>query len=409
VIDGLEDSEDYRGFEAAVIADYDAETAVERELVLRLASLLWRLRRIIAIETDLFAIQAEILRDRRNAVATVHGELADRAPEVLMPTEGDHLRCSRPALSPRELTYCFLRARPPPLRSDCFAFPPDFPVAEGPPFICRVIFDKMQGGRPISLLESHCAVESWKNFSLSKEQGEAKRDCREKWGTAGFAKKEADPGITERTVTEERSPPRSLGDAKPDSGKTPTGPAHALGGRMPFWPLSSATGWRRLAAPGPRRALVPREACIGLLLPASAGGGKAAADPGGEKYPAIGGWLFSRRWSVAVPTPATFNPPVVNPNAGIHGTHGQPEDRGPGPRSFGATRNRTPAKLQRSAQALGAHPARPLSPAMGWRRASPRRAAKGITLRGLVASHNRPPRLTAGCRDSLSCASSRSR
>jgi hypothetical protein len=39
VIDGLEDSEDYRGFEAAVIADYDAETAVERELVLRLASL----------------------------------------------------------------------------------------------------------------------------------------------------------------------------------------------------------------------------------------------------------------------------------------------------------------------------------------------------------------------------------
>jgi hypothetical protein len=53
VIDGLEDSEDYRGFEAAVIADYEAETAVERELVLRLASLLWRLRRIIAIETDL--------------------------------------------------------------------------------------------------------------------------------------------------------------------------------------------------------------------------------------------------------------------------------------------------------------------------------------------------------------------
>jgi hypothetical protein len=46
VIDGLEDSEDYLGFEAAIIADYDAETAVERELVLRLASLLWRLRRI---------------------------------------------------------------------------------------------------------------------------------------------------------------------------------------------------------------------------------------------------------------------------------------------------------------------------------------------------------------------------
>src|ERR1700693_5925122 len=80
VIDGLEDGEDYRGFEAAIVADYDAETAVERELVLRLASLLWRLRRIIAIETDLFQIQAEILRDRRHAVATLHGKLPDQVP-----------------------------------------------------------------------------------------------------------------------------------------------------------------------------------------------------------------------------------------------------------------------------------------------------------------------------------------
>jgi hypothetical protein len=109
VIDGLEDSEDYRGFEAAVIADYDAETAVERELVLRLASLLWRLRRIIAIETDLFQIQAEILRDRRKAMTTVHGNLSNQAPEVLTLAEADRLGCNGPALSPRELTYCFLR------------------------------------------------------------------------------------------------------------------------------------------------------------------------------------------------------------------------------------------------------------------------------------------------------------
>jgi hypothetical protein len=65
VIENVEDIEDYRAFEAAVIADYDAQTAVERELVLRLASLLWRLRRSTAIETDLLRIQAEILRDRR--------------------------------------------------------------------------------------------------------------------------------------------------------------------------------------------------------------------------------------------------------------------------------------------------------------------------------------------------------
>jgi hypothetical protein len=56
VIEGLEDPEDYEAFEASIIADYDAHTAVERELVLRLASLLWRIRRATAIETDLLRI-----------------------------------------------------------------------------------------------------------------------------------------------------------------------------------------------------------------------------------------------------------------------------------------------------------------------------------------------------------------
>jgi len=63
VIDPLEDTEDYEAFELSVTSDFDAQTAVERELVLRLASLLWRLRRATAIETGLLQIQAEILRD----------------------------------------------------------------------------------------------------------------------------------------------------------------------------------------------------------------------------------------------------------------------------------------------------------------------------------------------------------
>jgi hypothetical protein len=42
VISALEDAEDYRAFEAAITADYDAQSAVERELVLRLAGVLWR-------------------------------------------------------------------------------------------------------------------------------------------------------------------------------------------------------------------------------------------------------------------------------------------------------------------------------------------------------------------------------
>jgi hypothetical protein len=40
VIGSLEDAEDYSAFEAAIIADYDAQSAVERELVFRLASVL---------------------------------------------------------------------------------------------------------------------------------------------------------------------------------------------------------------------------------------------------------------------------------------------------------------------------------------------------------------------------------
>ena len=65
VIGALEDAEDYQAFEAAIVADYDAQSAVERELVLRLASLLWRLRRATTIETGLFEMQANQLREFR--------------------------------------------------------------------------------------------------------------------------------------------------------------------------------------------------------------------------------------------------------------------------------------------------------------------------------------------------------
>lgn len=67
VIGELEDSEDYKAFEEAIAADYDAQSAVERELVLRLASLLWRLRRATTMETGLFAIEADHRRGNRQA------------------------------------------------------------------------------------------------------------------------------------------------------------------------------------------------------------------------------------------------------------------------------------------------------------------------------------------------------
>jgi hypothetical protein len=67
VISALEDAEDYKAFELAITADYDAQSAVERELVLRLASLLWRLRRATTIETGLFEIQAHHLSEFRKS------------------------------------------------------------------------------------------------------------------------------------------------------------------------------------------------------------------------------------------------------------------------------------------------------------------------------------------------------
>jgi hypothetical protein len=63
----LEDAEDYQAFEAAIVADCDAQSAVERELVLRLASLLWRLRRATTMETGLFEMQADQLREFKQA------------------------------------------------------------------------------------------------------------------------------------------------------------------------------------------------------------------------------------------------------------------------------------------------------------------------------------------------------
>src|ERR1700726_634272 len=67
VIGVLEDAESYKLFEAAIIADYDAQSGVERELVLRLASLLWRLRRATTVETGLFEMQADQLHEFRQA------------------------------------------------------------------------------------------------------------------------------------------------------------------------------------------------------------------------------------------------------------------------------------------------------------------------------------------------------
>ena len=49
MIDALEDAEGYKAFEAAITANYHAQSAVEQELVMRFASLLWRLQDCIVL------------------------------------------------------------------------------------------------------------------------------------------------------------------------------------------------------------------------------------------------------------------------------------------------------------------------------------------------------------------------
>jgi hypothetical protein len=102
VIGSLEDAEDYKAFEAATTADYDTQSAVERELVLQLASILWRLRRATTMETGLFEIHAdhmqnyrknrELLSDSRDVIHTLFRR-ADSERNVKADNTVEFARC----------------------------------------------------------------------------------------------------------------------------------------------------------------------------------------------------------------------------------------------------------------------------------------------------------------------------
>ena len=126
VIDALEDADDYAAFEMAVTADYDAESAVARELVLRLANLLWRLRRASAIESGLFKIQARHLlqfrqqkkahQKRENIIDSMYRDAVtteDETKQNEYGTTGSLDSCSQSTVGPADqsddLTRSFVR------------------------------------------------------------------------------------------------------------------------------------------------------------------------------------------------------------------------------------------------------------------------------------------------------------
>jgi len=106
IIVGFEDADDYESFEAIVIADYDARSAVERELVLRLASVLWRLRRATGIETALF----------ESAIKQVGQEISNRATadvllsRLFLNSQDRHVeQPSTESLRKRQISQTFVR------------------------------------------------------------------------------------------------------------------------------------------------------------------------------------------------------------------------------------------------------------------------------------------------------------
>ena len=117
VIEPLEDAEDYAAFEEAIAASFDPETAVERELILRLASLLWRLRRATSIETALFQVKiehdsgpqpvSELSRSPPSRLVGIHvapANIRGRDDVGVVPTTGTGMQETRTALA-----CCFLR------------------------------------------------------------------------------------------------------------------------------------------------------------------------------------------------------------------------------------------------------------------------------------------------------------
>ena len=127
VIEPLENPEEYRAFENAIVSEYLPQTPVEQELVHRLASLFWRLRRATSIETGLLRMQSEILHafrsSRQNAAKPSAGEgpprtFAGTGPELSQDgvfsanrEQELHLAVVQPpaANASRDITISFMR------------------------------------------------------------------------------------------------------------------------------------------------------------------------------------------------------------------------------------------------------------------------------------------------------------
>ena len=106
VIPGVEDGDDFAAFSARIASSYRITSPIHRELIDRLAGLLWRLRRAHMIETGIFSLQAK----QQNAFT----QKAPRSPSVIPIRQpepiGDFADAFAVQDSVRALATTFLRA-----------------------------------------------------------------------------------------------------------------------------------------------------------------------------------------------------------------------------------------------------------------------------------------------------------
>ena len=110
VIAVLEDRAAYQELEAEIQRNYQCDGIVTKELISRLASLIWRLRRATAIETGLLQIQSELALNRSDHIERI----------TLIPAESPYPP-STVALTTRAQTigYGSVASRPPSDRTVC--------------------------------------------------------------------------------------------------------------------------------------------------------------------------------------------------------------------------------------------------------------------------------------------------
>lgn len=110
LIEVYEHPDDYRAFQRHILRAFKPRSTMEQELVGRLVSLLWRLRRATAIETGLIDIHGKLLHEQGTAPAEVHHQRGHSSTVTSIPTALAHLVSSQAEPpSVRNLAETYLR------------------------------------------------------------------------------------------------------------------------------------------------------------------------------------------------------------------------------------------------------------------------------------------------------------